>query len=150
MDGQSEREAWDEKAYAVAVDIGGTFTDLVAYDYESGTVAYTKSPTSYGDFVDGILDCFRKTEIERSCVRRWRVRASPMRRYDERPLPPAPSHAAACDGNRGQTRRGRSGSPCCLHPRTLWRRWPPSAVDWSPRQFDARSTMTRPRPRLTR
>ena len=37
--------------YAVAVDIGGTFTDLVAYDHDSGQVVYTKSPTTYGNFV---------------------------------------------------------------------------------------------------
>ena len=46
--------------YVVAVDIGGTFTDLVAYDHESGHAAYTKSPTTYGNFVEGILDCFEK------------------------------------------------------------------------------------------
>ena len=46
--------------HVVAVDIGGTFTDLVAFDYASGTVRYTKSPTDYGNFVDGILDCFAK------------------------------------------------------------------------------------------
>ena len=38
--------------YAVAVDIGGTFTDLVAYDHEGGNVLYAKSPTTYGNFVD--------------------------------------------------------------------------------------------------
>ena len=48
----------------VAVDIGGTFTDLVAYDYAGNTVAYTKSPTTYDNFVDGILDCFRKASID--------------------------------------------------------------------------------------
>ncbi|HTH96053.1 MAG TPA: hydantoinase/oxoprolinase family protein [Stellaceae bacterium] len=46
--------------YSVAVDIGGTFTDLVAYDHASGRVTATKSPTSYGDFSHAILDCFRK------------------------------------------------------------------------------------------
>ena len=34
--------------YIIAVDIGGTFTDLVACDVETGAVAYTKSPTTYG------------------------------------------------------------------------------------------------------
>jgi N-methylhydantoinase A/oxoprolinase/acetone carboxylase beta subunit len=29
--------------YAVAVDIGGTFTDLVAYDRDGHRVAYAKS-----------------------------------------------------------------------------------------------------------
>ena len=50
-------------AYVVAVDIGGTFTDLVAYDHEGHRVAYTKSPTTYDNFVDGILDCFDKAKV---------------------------------------------------------------------------------------
>ena len=50
--------------YAVAVDIGGTFTDLVAYDHDSGQVVYTKSPTTYGNFVEGILDCFGKARLD--------------------------------------------------------------------------------------
>ncbi|MCC6890445.1 MAG: hydantoinase/oxoprolinase family protein [Hyphomicrobiales bacterium] len=50
-------------AFAVAVDIGGTFTDLVAYDHDQRRVVYSKSPTTYGNFVDGILDCFDKVEL---------------------------------------------------------------------------------------
>lgn len=49
--------------YAVAVDIGGTFTDLVAYDHEKQHVLYAKSPTTYGNFVTGILDCFAKARV---------------------------------------------------------------------------------------
>lgn len=52
--------------YAIAVDIGGTFTDLVAYDHESEGVIYAKSPTTYDNFVSGILDCFRKAGIQPS------------------------------------------------------------------------------------
>ena len=51
-------------AYVVAVDIGGTFTDLVAFDHDNQKVVYTKSPTTYGNFVAGILDCFAKAKIE--------------------------------------------------------------------------------------
>ncbi|HEY4407485.1 MAG TPA: hydantoinase/oxoprolinase family protein [Xanthobacteraceae bacterium] len=50
--------------HAVAVDIGGTFTDLVAYDYDSRTVVYTKSPTTYGNLVEGVLDCFVKAKLD--------------------------------------------------------------------------------------
>jgi len=50
--------------YAVAVDIGGTFTDLVAYDADSHRVAYAKSPTTYGNLVDGVLDCFVKAKLD--------------------------------------------------------------------------------------
>jgi len=50
-------------SYVVAVDIGGTFTDLVAFDHDSQEVVYAKTPTTYGNFVGGILDCFDKTGL---------------------------------------------------------------------------------------
>ncbi|HKY08413.1 MAG TPA: hydantoinase/oxoprolinase family protein [Candidatus Binatia bacterium] len=49
--------------YAIAVDIGGTFTDLVAFDHENHRVIYAKSPTTYDNLVEGILDCFRKAKL---------------------------------------------------------------------------------------
>ena len=49
--------------FAVAVDIGGTFTDLVAYDHDTHEVVYTKAPTTYGNFVDGIVECFEKAGV---------------------------------------------------------------------------------------
>src|SRR6516162_6912827 len=51
-------------SYAVAVDIGGTFTDLVAYDHAAQKVIYAKSPTTYDNLVEGILDCFKKTRVK--------------------------------------------------------------------------------------
>jgi N-methylhydantoinase A len=51
-------------SYAIAVDIGGTFTDLVAFDHETHKVIYAKSPTTYDNLVDGILDCFNKAKIK--------------------------------------------------------------------------------------
>jgi N-methylhydantoinase A len=50
-------------SYAVAVDIGGTFTDLVAFDPEFKKVIYAKSPTTYGNFVEGIFKCFEHAGI---------------------------------------------------------------------------------------
>lgn len=50
-------------SYAIAVDIGGTFTDLVAFDHENHKVVYAKSPTTYDNLVEGILDCFNKAKI---------------------------------------------------------------------------------------
>jgi N-methylhydantoinase A len=50
-------------SYAVAVDIGGTFTDLVAFDHETQKVIYAKSPTTYDNLVAGILDCFAKAKL---------------------------------------------------------------------------------------
>lgn len=51
-------------AYVIAIDIGGTFTDLVACDVETGAVAYTKSPTTYNRLGEAIFDCIRKAKID--------------------------------------------------------------------------------------
>jgi N-methylhydantoinase A len=48
----------------IAVDIGGTFTDLVACDVATGAVAFTKSPTTYGNLGDAIFDCIRKARLD--------------------------------------------------------------------------------------
>ncbi|MFN2643844.1 MAG: hydantoinase/oxoprolinase family protein [Burkholderiales bacterium] len=47
----------------VAVDTGGTFTDLVMYDPGAREVRYTKALTTHKDPIDGILDCTRKAEV---------------------------------------------------------------------------------------
>jgi N-methylhydantoinase A len=51
-------------AYLIAIDIGGTFTDLVACDIDTGAVAYTKSPTTYGHLEEAIFDCIRKARLD--------------------------------------------------------------------------------------
>jgi len=51
-------------SYVVAVDIGGTFTDLVAFDHETQKVIYAKSPTTYDNLVEGILHCFAKAKVK--------------------------------------------------------------------------------------
>ena len=51
-------------SYAIAVDIGGTFTDLVAFDHATQKVIYAKSPTTYDNLVEGILECFSKAKIK--------------------------------------------------------------------------------------
>ena len=48
----------------VAVDTGGTFTDIAAYDQEAGTVAYAKALTTYGDLVDGVMACVAEAGID--------------------------------------------------------------------------------------
>ncbi len=53
-------------SYVISIDIGGTFTDLVACDVETGAVAYTKSPTTYGQLGDAIFDCIRKAALDAS------------------------------------------------------------------------------------
>ena len=51
-------------SYMLAVDIGGTFTDLVAYDLNSKRLTYTKSLTTYEDLGLGVFDCIRKSAID--------------------------------------------------------------------------------------
>jgi N-methylhydantoinase A len=48
----------------VGVDIGGTFTDLLAYDTASGRVESVKSLTTYDDLARGVLDCVRAAKID--------------------------------------------------------------------------------------
>jgi N-methylhydantoinase A len=50
--------------YVIAIDIGGTFTDLVACDVDSGKMAYTKSPTTYDRLGDAIFNCIRKAALD--------------------------------------------------------------------------------------
>lgn len=51
-------------AFLFAIDIGGTFTDLVACDLDTGEVAYAKCPTTYGDFTAAMFECIAKTGID--------------------------------------------------------------------------------------
>ena len=45
----------------LAVDIGGTFTDLMAFDDRSGFY-HSKSLTTPHDFAQGIIDCMLRGE----------------------------------------------------------------------------------------
>ncbi|MEV1003009.1 hydantoinase/oxoprolinase family protein [Nonomuraea sp. NPDC050202] len=42
-------------SYRVAMDIGGTFTDVVCYDELSGAVTASKAPTTPGDLAEGVF-----------------------------------------------------------------------------------------------
>lgn len=48
----------------VAVDIGGTFTDLVGLDPDTGEILLGKSPTTPSDFSEGVLDTFRVAKAD--------------------------------------------------------------------------------------
>jgi N-methylhydantoinase A len=48
---------------SVAVDIGGTFTDLVAFDERSGRVLQAKSLTTPHELSQGVWDCLQKAGI---------------------------------------------------------------------------------------
>ncbi len=47
----------------IAVDIGGTFTDLIGYDGASGRLVSAKSSTTPDDLVRAIRDCFEKIQL---------------------------------------------------------------------------------------
>lgn len=49
--------------YTVAVDIGGTFTDLVAVERETGETLTAKVPSTPPDFVPGVADALRRVEL---------------------------------------------------------------------------------------
>ena len=47
----------------VAIDIGGTFTDLTGFDEKSGAFMQAKSLTTPQNLVQGIIDCIRKSGV---------------------------------------------------------------------------------------
>ena len=48
----------------LAVDTGGTFTDIAAYDLDAGTVVYAKALTTYDDLVEGVMSCVAEAGID--------------------------------------------------------------------------------------
>ena len=48
----------------VAVDIGGTFTDLVAYDEDTHELTTVKTPSTPPGFIDGVMNALEKAGIE--------------------------------------------------------------------------------------
>lgn len=49
--------------WVVATDIGGTFTDLVAYDLDTGQTVHAKSHTAPADLASGVIRCLRKSGL---------------------------------------------------------------------------------------
>ncbi len=52
----------------VAIDIGGTFTDLIAFDESSQEILQAKSLTTPSDPVDGLIDCIHKARLEPAAI----------------------------------------------------------------------------------
>jgi N-methylhydantoinase A len=52
----------------VAVDIGGTFTDLIGFDDKAGRFVQAKSLTTPAHLVTGIIDCIRKSGLDASAI----------------------------------------------------------------------------------
>ncbi len=52
----------------IAIDIGGTFTDLMGFDDQKGTFVESKSLTTPSDLVQGIIDCLHKSGVDCSAA----------------------------------------------------------------------------------
>ena len=51
-----------------AIDIGGTFTDLIGFDDTAGRFTQAKSLTTPHHLVQGIIDCIRKSGLDASAI----------------------------------------------------------------------------------
>lgn len=56
------------KSFSIAVDIGGTFTDLLAFDRETGRIYQAKCLSTPPDFASGVLDGIHKADLDLSAV----------------------------------------------------------------------------------
>jgi N-methylhydantoinase A len=52
----------------VAIDIGGTFTDLMAFDDATGRFSQAKSLTTPARLVQGIVDCLKKSGVDCAAI----------------------------------------------------------------------------------
>jgi len=56
------------RVIVVAIDIGGTFTDLIGFDDAAGQFVQAKSLTTPAQLVQGIIDCITKSGLTASAV----------------------------------------------------------------------------------
>ena len=52
----------------VAVDIGGTFTDLIGFDDEKGAFLQAKSFTTPAELTQGVIDCIRQSGVAPAAI----------------------------------------------------------------------------------
>lgn len=62
------RKSFMPQDVRVAVDIGGTFTDLVGYSGATGRLSFSKSLTTYEGLSNGVFDCVRLADVDVSGV----------------------------------------------------------------------------------
>ncbi|MPZ56100.1 MAG: hydantoinase/oxoprolinase family protein [Rhizobiales bacterium] len=59
---------WSQRVIFVAVDIGGTFTDLIGFDAAAGRFVQAKSLTTPAHLVQGVIDCIDKSGLSGSDI----------------------------------------------------------------------------------
>src|SRR5947208_13110332 len=57
-------ESWSGSVIFVAVDIGGTFTDLIVFDDETQTFVQAKSVTTPSELTQGVINCLKESGID--------------------------------------------------------------------------------------
>ena len=82
----------------VAVDTGGTFTDIAAFDMERGEVSYAKALTTYGDLVEGVMECVAEAKVDLS--------RAPARQARHDAWSSTPCSSAPAPGRRWSTTKG--------------------------------------------
>ena len=55
--------------YLLAIDVGGTFTDIICYDTTDGTVTTVKTPSTPPDFIEGMIDGIGELCVDASDIR---------------------------------------------------------------------------------
>ncbi|CAP41436.1 hydantoinase/oxoprolinase N-terminal domain-containing protein [Bordetella petrii] len=49
--------------HLIAIDVGGTFTDLASFNRETGEVRSAKRLTNYGNFFESIAQCLKDAGV---------------------------------------------------------------------------------------
>lgn len=49
--------------YLIRIDVGGTFTDITAFDSKTSEMIIAKSPTTPPDFVRGVMNALNETGL---------------------------------------------------------------------------------------
>ena len=55
--------------YLLAIDVGGTFTDIICYDTADSTVRVVKTPSTPPDFIDGMLGGIAELDIAADAIK---------------------------------------------------------------------------------